>query len=184
MTVGGVAVQLYYSPNSPYARKARIIIHELDLESRVEETIVTLPADAKFRSINPLGKIPALVLDDGEVLIDSAGIIDMLHEMAGPQKALIPPSGAARLKALRLIGTRGSLIYAGDHDPTGEVVAADTGFMRPRMPAKIAPSDLHFTDMHGGLRDAFGLMGELIAAVPTRIGKETPRIVPRKRRPK
>ena len=54
-----------YSPNSPYARKARIIIHELELKSRVQDMIVSLPADAKLRAINPLGKIPALLLDDG-----------------------------------------------------------------------------------------------------------------------
>ena len=58
----------------------------------------------KVRRYSPMGKVPALVLDNGEVLIDSAGIIDVLHEMAGPEKALIPPSGAARLQALRLIG--------------------------------------------------------------------------------
>ena len=58
----------------------------------------------EVRRYSPMGKVPALVLDNGEVLIDSAGIIDLLHEMAGPEKALIPPSGAARLEALRLIG--------------------------------------------------------------------------------
>jgi glutathione S-transferase len=58
----------------------------------------------EVRRYSPMGKVPALVLDDGEVLIDSAGIIDVLHEMAGPDKALIPPSGAARLRALQLIG--------------------------------------------------------------------------------
>jgi glutathione S-transferase len=58
----------------------------------------------QVRRYSPMGKVPALVLDSGEVLIDSAGIIDVLHEMAGPGKALIPPSGAPRLKALQLIG--------------------------------------------------------------------------------
>jgi glutathione S-transferase len=58
----------------------------------------------EVRRYSPMGKVPALVLDNGEVLVDSAGIIDLLHEMAGPEKALIPPSGATRLKALRLIG--------------------------------------------------------------------------------
>ncbi len=58
----------------------------------------------QVRRYSPMGKVPALVLDSGEVLIDSAGIIDVLHEMAGLGKALIPPSGAPRLKALQLIG--------------------------------------------------------------------------------
>jgi glutathione S-transferase len=58
----------------------------------------------KVRRYSPMGKVPALVLDDGEVLVDSPGIIDVLYEMAGPEKALIPPSGSQRLKALQLIG--------------------------------------------------------------------------------
>ena len=58
----------------------------------------------EVRRYSPMGKVPALVLDNGEVLIDSAGIIDLLYEMAGRDKALIPPSGAARLRALQLIG--------------------------------------------------------------------------------
>jgi glutathione S-transferase len=58
----------------------------------------------EVRRYSPMGKVPALVLDNGESLIDSAGIIDVLHEMVGPGKALMPPSGAPRLKALQLIG--------------------------------------------------------------------------------
>jgi glutathione S-transferase len=58
----------------------------------------------EVRRYSPMGKVPALVLDNGEVLIDSTCIIDVLHEMAGDGKALIPPSGAERLEALRLIG--------------------------------------------------------------------------------
>ena len=58
----------------------------------------------EVRRYSPMGKVPALVLDNGESLIDSAGIIEVLQEMVPPEKALIPPSGAARLQALRLIG--------------------------------------------------------------------------------
>lgn len=87
-------MQLYYSPNSPYARKARIIIHELDLESRVEEMIVSLPADAKFRAVNPLGKIPALVLDDGSVIYDSPVICEYLDDLG--QGKFFPRAGLFR----------------------------------------------------------------------------------------
>jgi len=75
-------VQLFYSRNSPYARKARIIIRELDLVSRIEEVSVSLPADAKLRAVNPLGKIPALVLDDGSVIYDSPVICEYLDDLA------------------------------------------------------------------------------------------------------
>ncbi len=64
----------------------------------------------EVRRYSPMGKVPALILDNGEVLIDSAGIIDVLHETVGPERALLPPSGAPRLKALQLIGI-GLAIY-------------------------------------------------------------------------
>jgi glutathione S-transferase len=58
----------------------------------------------EVRRYSPMGKVPALVFDNGETMIDSSGIIDVLHEMVGPEKALIPPSGPARFRALKLIG--------------------------------------------------------------------------------
>jgi glutathione S-transferase len=56
-----------------------------------------------MRQVNPLGRIPSLVLDDGEVLIDSAAILDWLDQTVGPERALVPPAGAGRRRALRLI---------------------------------------------------------------------------------
>src|SRR5262249_9529718 len=56
-----------------------------------------------MRRYNPLGRVPALVLDDGETLIDSSAILDHLDQIAGPDRALLPPSGAARRHALRAI---------------------------------------------------------------------------------
>jgi glutathione S-transferase len=76
-------MKLLNSPNSPYGRKARIIVHELNLTSRVEDVFVTLPADAKLRAANPLGKIPALILDDGSVIYDSPVICEYLDEFGG-----------------------------------------------------------------------------------------------------
>ncbi|MGH7186544.1 MAG: glutathione S-transferase family protein, partial [Pseudomonadota bacterium] len=58
-------------------------------------------ADA-IAAINPLTRIPALILDGGEVLIDSAAIIDHLDECAGPS-ALTPRSGPARRQILQAV---------------------------------------------------------------------------------
>ena len=64
-------MKLYTSPASPFARKARIIIYELQLGKLVQE-VQTNPATSEdLRWVNPLGKIPALILDDGSALIDS-----------------------------------------------------------------------------------------------------------------
>ena len=56
----------------------------------------------KILALNPIGRIPVLILDDGEVVADSAAILDHLDEMAGPA-ALIPASGAPRRAALRVV---------------------------------------------------------------------------------
>lgn len=52
---------------------------------------------------NPLKRVPALVLDDGEVIIESGAILDYLDESVGPERALLPQSGAPRRDALRRI---------------------------------------------------------------------------------
>ena len=56
----------------------------------------------EVRRLNPLGKVPALILDEGETLIESAMIVDYLDELAGPDRALTPPRGPRRRAVLRL----------------------------------------------------------------------------------
>ncbi len=51
---------------------------------------------------NPLMRVPTLVLDDGEVIIESSAILDALDQMAGPDKAMNPASGADRRHALKV----------------------------------------------------------------------------------
>ena len=57
----------------------------------------------RIRQYSPLGRVPVLVLDDGEVLTESSAILDWL-EHEHPQLGLLPSKGAARREALRLIG--------------------------------------------------------------------------------
>ena len=76
-------MKLYMSPASPFARKARIIIRELDLTRLVEEVPTNPAASDELRRTNPLGKIPAMVLDDGSMLIDSKVICEYLNELGG-----------------------------------------------------------------------------------------------------
>lgn len=74
-------MKLYTNAASPFARKCRVIAHVLDLKL---EEIRTLPMqEPEFRRINPLGKIPALILDDGSVLIDSPVICEYLNHAGG-----------------------------------------------------------------------------------------------------
>ena len=56
----------------------------------------------KIRPYNPLVRVPTLVLDDGEVLMESHSILDYLDNLVGRERALFPATGPARHKALRI----------------------------------------------------------------------------------
>src|ERR1051326_3332188 len=97
-------MKLLYQTHSPYARQVLVLALETGLADRLEvmdhETSPTL-RNATVFAVNPLGKVPALVLDDGLALFDSAVICDYLDGLhSGPR--FIPPSGRERLAALRL----------------------------------------------------------------------------------
>ena len=89
------------SPASPFGRKAKIAAAVLGLSDRitVEMTDTNDPNDS-IRKQNPLGKIPALVLDDGKVLYDSRVIVEYLDYLAGGGKLL--PQGPSRFDVLTL----------------------------------------------------------------------------------
>jgi glutathione S-transferase len=93
-------MKLTYSPASPFARKVRIAAIELGLIDKIEFTPVTVvpgqPND-EYSKIYPLKKLPALILDNGEVIVDSYVIVEYLDELAGGGK-LIPASGAIKWK--------------------------------------------------------------------------------------
>ena len=80
---GPLKMKLYANPVSPFARKARIIAHELGSEAGDRPHRLPLATMPEFRRINPLGKIPALVLDDGSVLFDSPVICEYLNHAGG-----------------------------------------------------------------------------------------------------
>src|SRR5262250_2866380 len=88
--------------DSPYVRRVAVSLRVLGFEYRHDTRSVFGDFDS-MRQTNPLGRIPSLVLDGGEVLIDSAAILDWLDETAGPERALISPKGPARCQVLRRI---------------------------------------------------------------------------------
>jgi glutathione S-transferase len=85
--------------DSPFTRRVAVSMHMLGLAFERDTSSVFADADA-VRRLNPLGRIPVLVLDDGEVLIDSGAILDHLDERVGPDRALTPPTGSARRREL------------------------------------------------------------------------------------
>ena len=81
--------------DSPFVRRVAVTLHHYHMPfSRNALSVFRDVPD--MRKINPLVRVPALVLESGETLIDSGAIIDHLDEQAGPARALIPPHGAER----------------------------------------------------------------------------------------
>ena len=88
--------------DSPFVRRVAVSLRVLGFDYRHDTRSVFADFDA-MREVNPLGRIPSLILDDGEVLIESSAILDWLDETVGPSRALLPRGGAARRRALRLM---------------------------------------------------------------------------------
>ena len=92
-------MKLIASKTSPYARKVRIVLAERHLDAELMEENVWV-ADSKIQLYNPLGKIPALVLDDGTVLYDSRVIVEYLDGVT-PGSRLIPDNNRDRAMVKR-----------------------------------------------------------------------------------
>ncbi|WP_147126411.1 glutathione S-transferase [Shimia ponticola] len=78
-------MELIFSPTSPYVRKVLVAAHELEIVDQIKMTQVTTTAfetDSRLASVNPLGKIPTLLRDDGPALYDSRVIMRYLNERA------------------------------------------------------------------------------------------------------
>jgi glutathione S-transferase len=88
--------------DSPYVRRVAVSLHMLGIAFERNPLSVFGNAE-EVRRLNPLGRVPVLVLDSGERLADSAAILDHLDEIAGPTRALLPRAGEARRRALQLV---------------------------------------------------------------------------------
>jgi glutathione S-transferase len=87
--------------DSPFVRRVAIAmrLYGIAFEHRPWSTF----GDAeKIAAYNPLRRVPTLVLDDGEVLVDSVTILDHLDQLAGVSNAMIPNGGPARRQVLRV----------------------------------------------------------------------------------
>src|SRR3954470_23558607 len=99
-SIGTIMLVLRSSPASPFGRKVKIAASFLGLMDRIQivEADTMNPEDS-LRQQNPLGKIPALVLDNGEALYDSRVIVEYLDFLAGGGG--IFRAGEARFTAVR-----------------------------------------------------------------------------------
>jgi glutathione S-transferase len=87
--------------DSPFVRRVAIALrlYGLPFEHKPWSTFGDADAIAPY---NPLRRVPTLVLDSGEALIESTAILDYLDELVGPEKAMLPPKGAERRHQLRI----------------------------------------------------------------------------------
>jgi glutathione S-transferase len=96
-------MKLYYSALSPFVRKVRVAAMELGLDKQIElVTVATTPIamSADLTKVNPLGRLPTLVTDDGDLLIESSLIVEYLDTLAGGGK-IIPAKGPERWRVKR-----------------------------------------------------------------------------------
>ena len=93
-------MDLYYSKPSPYARKARVVAAELGISDRIRLVEID-PRDPAtgFWKLNPLGKIPALVIDQDTIMFDSPVICEYLDQAVGDGR-LLPGDRCWRIRTL------------------------------------------------------------------------------------
>jgi glutathione S-transferase len=87
--------------DSPFVRRVAIALrlYGIEFEHRPWSTFGDA---ARIATFNPLRRVPTLVLNNGEVLVDSVSILDHLDETVGPANALIAAGGAERRQVLRV----------------------------------------------------------------------------------
>jgi len=101
------------SPPSPFGRKIKLAIGILGLDNEVTiEKADPTDADDSLRKQNPLGKIPALIVENGTVLYDSPVILEYLDHRAGGAK-IVPDEPEARFAALTLQALCDGILDAG-----------------------------------------------------------------------
>jgi glutathione S-transferase len=104
-------MKLIGSLASPYTRKVRIVLAEkkIDYDFEIDNP---WKADAKAAKLNPLGKVPVLVLDDGRTLFDSRVIVGFLDN-ASPISRLVPAGNREGVEARRWEALADGVLDAG-----------------------------------------------------------------------
>ncbi|MGJ7524308.1 glutathione S-transferase N-terminal domain-containing protein [Variovorax sp. GB1P17] len=109
-------MKLFYSPGAT-SFSVRIVLHELQLESgfvRVDLENQTIPSTAQpYGDINPMGKVPALELDDGTVLTEGAAILQYLADLVPGSQLAPAPGTMARYRLMETLNFLATEIHKG-----------------------------------------------------------------------
>jgi glutathione S-transferase len=131
--------------DSPFVRRVAVSLRLLEVP--VEHRNWSVHRDFELiRQFNSLGRVPALVLPDGEALIDSSAILDFIDDAAGPERALLPPSGDQRRRALHIISLA---LGAADKG----LMLLDEAVFRPQTHSCDPRIDRARSQMHGALAE-------------------------------
>lgn len=87
---------------SPYVRRVGVSLNILGIAFE-RSVISAIDDESKREAVNPVGRVPAMRLESGEILIESAAILDHYDEIVEPSMALIPASGDSRREALQVL---------------------------------------------------------------------------------
>ena len=104
-------MKLLASPISPYTRKVRVVLAEKKIECEMEHVDVG-PVENPVNRMNPLGKVPTLVLEDGTALYDSRVIVEFLDNVS-PISRLIPVDFRDRVQVRRWEALADGVLDAG-----------------------------------------------------------------------
>lgn len=96
-------MQLIGMLDSPYVRRVAISLKLLGIPFE-HRSVSVFSTFETFQALNPVVKAPTLILDDGQVLMDSTLILDYAERLAQPPAAIYPSDLAARAHAIRLTG--------------------------------------------------------------------------------
>ena len=106
-------MHLLYSAGSPFARMVRIALLETGLDPRVSKQEVTrarlYSAESEVLSVNPVGRVPTLELDDGTILTESKLILDYIDAL-NPGPKLLPRDGSDGWRILAEMGQASGLL--------------------------------------------------------------------------
>lgn len=86
--------------DSPFVRRVAVTLHHYHMPF-TRKPLSVFGDKKEVQAINPLLRVPILVLEDGETLIDSGAILDHIDERAGPARAMTPPHGPERRRVLQ-----------------------------------------------------------------------------------
>ena len=108
-------MKLFWSPRSPFVRKVMVCAHELGIADRIEKVYALVSmtqANAEVLKVNPVGRIPALVTDDGNFLYDSNVICEYLDAEFGESR-LFPAQKPQRWQNLRRLALADGMLETG-----------------------------------------------------------------------